>query len=183
MAFPHPGVELALWNAELNDFSQLPGELCACSDQITSGYLNRPDLNEMQFLMHQGKRWYRTGDLAKWHEEYGFCYLGRVDRQIKLKGYRIELQECETALRHASGCAQVAVIGFPKSTSGAIEGLLGFVESDSIESINTALILERMQTALPNYMVPDRLIAVERLPLNLNGKVDYLALETLAEIG
>ena len=183
IGFAHPGVELALWNAELNDFSQLPGELCACSDQITHGYLNRPDLNATQFLMHQGKRWYRTGDLAKWHDQYGFCYLGRVDRQIKLKGYRIELQECETALRHASGCAQAAVIGFPKSTSGAIEGLLGFVESDPIENMNMALILEKMQTALPNYMVPDRLITVERLPLNLNGKVDYLALETLAEIG
>ena len=182
IGFAHPGVELALWNAELNDFSQLTGELCACSDQITSGYLNRPDLNETQFLMHQGKRWYRTGDLAKWHDQYGFCYLGRVDRQIKLKGYRIELQECETALRFASGCAQVAVIGYPKSAAGAIEGLVGFIENDSIETINTVLVLEKMRTTLPNYMVPYRLITVEHIPLNLNGKVDYLALEAKANL-
>ena len=194
LGFAHPGVELALWNTELNDFSDAPGELCACSAQVTSGYLNRPDLNQTQFFMHRGKRWYHTGDLAKWHDQYGFCYLGRVDRQIKLKGYRIELQECETALRRASGSDQVAVIAHPKSASGAVEGLVGFLVSsmgsvgsegmltNKDESNDTARILEKMKALLPNYMLPDRLIVLKDLPLSANGKIDYLALEAYAEM-
>jgi len=188
LGFVHPGVELALWNAELNDFSDLPGELCACSAQVTSGYLNRTDLNQTQFFMHRGKRWYRTGDLAKWHDQYGFCYLGRVDRQIKLKGYRIELQECETALRRASGSDHVAVIAYPKSASGAVEGLVGFLVSsmgldiNEDESNNTARTLEKMRASLPNYMLPDRLIVLRDLPLSTNGKIDYLTLEAYAEM-
>ena len=188
IGFAHPGVELALWNTELNDFSDLPGELCACSTQLTHGYLNHSDLNRTQFFMHRGKRWYRTGDLAKWHDQYGFCYLGRVDRQIKLKGYRIELQECETALRRASGTDQVAVIAHPKSASGAVEGLVGFFvgsvgsDTNEDESNNTARILEKMRATLPNYMLPDRLIVLKDLPLSANGKIDYLALEAYAEM-
>ena len=174
---PHPGVALALWDHQAEAFTVSPGELCACSDQLTTGYLNRPDLTEAQFFFHQGKRWYRTGDLAKWDDRYGYCYLGRIDRQIKFKGYRIELQDCEVALRQASGCDQVCVLPWPTSADGSVRGLLGFIAAPSLEREE---ILRKLAALLPDYMIPSQLILLDELPLNISGKIDFKALEAKA---
>ena len=174
---PHPGVQLALWDHQAKAFTVSSGELCACSDQLTTGYLNRPDLSEAQFFFHEGKRWYRTGDLAKWDDRYGYCYLGRIDRQIKFKGYRIELQDCEVALRQASGCDQVCVLPWPISADGSVTGLLGFIADPSVDTSKTMRTLEAL---LPNYMIPSQLILLDELPLNISGKIDFKALEAKA---
>ena len=167
IGYPHPDVELDI----------LDGELIAHSDRLTSGYLNQPDLDEKAFFYRDGKRWYKTGDLATWDDRYGYLYLGRIDRQIKLKGYRIELQECESSLRKASACNDVSVIAWPISTLGATEGLIGFITNPSTD---IALIHNHLMQHLPHYMIPDKLIALEALPLTINGKVDYKALENIA---
>ena len=184
----HPGVELALWDEDGSTFVSELGHLCASSNQLTQGYLNRPDLSEAAFFMHQGKRWYRTGDLASFDSRYGYRYLGRIDRQIKFKGYRIELQECETALRIASHCQDVCVVpwrdkGSEFNTSLAIKGLVGFMIAP--EGINPdknwlVAIEEQLQAILPGYMIPSRLIVLDALPLNLSGKIDYKVLERKA---
>lgn len=177
IGFPHPRVELALHE----------GEILACSDQVTEGYLNQPALNASQFFIDNGKRWYRTGDLGKFIPNQGYAYLGRVDRQIKLKGYRIELQECESALRQASGCSSVCVIPIQSSVSTAsestIRGLVGFIADAELHA-NTATQIEcklnidnRLSTLLPTYMIPDRLIFLPSMPLTAHGKIDFTALE------
>jgi len=189
----HAEVQLALWDEGSAQFSPERGLLCASSPQLTLGYLNRPDLTESAFFMHQGKSWYRTGDLAKYDSQYGYRYLGRVDRQIKFKGYRIELSECENALRRISQSPEVCVVPWMSQganadhANAAIAGLVGFVvrlpqlppglesEAEWLSSIEAHL-----QTALPSYMVPARLKLIDALPLNLSGKVDYKALEALA---
>jgi len=189
---PHPGVELALWDEDssefITEFTAEIGHLCASSTQLTSGYLNRPDLSEAAFFMHQGKRWYRTGDLARFDSRLGYRYLGRIDRQIKYKGYRIELPECESALRTASHCKEVCVVPWRDKvgdidSSPAIKGLVGFIVVlagiDPNESW-LATIEQQLQLILPGYMIPNRLIVIDALPLSLNGKIDYKVLEKKA---
>ena len=182
----HPGVQLALWDAPTMQFSQDVGELCAHSEQITSGYLHNNQeagalLNESSFFMHKGKRWYRTGDRAQYDARDGYHYLGRVDRQIKLNGYRIELAECEIALRQASGSDQVCVIPDPDSKTQNIVGLVGFIalsttHSNSSKEETLRQIERNLEAILPAYMIPSKLILIEALPLNIHGKVDYQAL-------
>jgi D-alanine--poly(phosphoribitol) ligase subunit 1 len=177
IGFPHPGVELALQD----------GEIIACSDQLTEGYLNLPALNQSQFFIDNGRRCYRTGDLGKFTPRYGYSYLGRVDRQIKLKGYRIELQECESALRQASGCPAVCVIPIQSRdllvSGSAIRGLVGFIADSKLYANMTAqierkrIIESALSSLLPTYMIPDHLIFLQAMPLTAHGKIDFKALE------
>lgn len=182
----HPGVELALWDATTMQFSQDIGELCVHSEQITEGYIHsKPEeaalLNENAFFMHEGKRWYRTGDSAQYDAQDGYHYLGRVDRQIKFNGYRIELAECESALRQASGSDQVCIIPDLEANTQKVMGLVGFMVPNHIQSeISNEVILNqivgKLESMLPPYMIPGKLRFIEALPLTLHGKLDYPAL-------
>jgi non-ribosomal peptide synthetase component F len=188
LGHPHPGVELALWDEEIGQFVSNQGHLCASSPQLTNGYLNRPDLSEGAFFVHEGRRWYRTGDIAAYEHQYGYHYLGRADRQIKFKGYRIELQECEAALRQASQALEVCVVPWLPSNGNidrdlAIKGLVGFVVAPvqlRSPEIWLAEIEMQLLSLLPSYMIPQRIILLDTLPLNGSGKVDYKALEKQA---
>ncbi len=187
---PHPGVQLALWDQELQCFSDEMGEICAHSEQITSGYIcgNADEcelLNASAFSMHAGQRWYHTGDLGRYDPHYGYRFLGRVDRQIKYKGYRIELQECEIALRQASSSDQACVIpqfAIDAATSNPqIIGLIGFFvplpqDADPQTEQIIPTIMQKLEKILPSYMIPSKLIALEALPVNAHGKIDYPAL-------
>lgn len=197
IGYPHPAVELALWHADDCTFiknAESVGELCASSPQITSGYLNTSDTQPSPFFEQSKKRWYRTGDLAIWDERYGYCYQGRIDRQIKFKGYRIELQECELALKKASGSDEVCVMPWrgelqqratkDMQNNGFTE-LVGIIAGTEIPYSNEAILLrsdeikQALQELLPSYMIPNRIIFIDALPLNLSGKVNHKALEEL----
>jgi non-ribosomal peptide synthetase component F len=187
---PHPGVQLALWDEEKQCFSTDSGEICAHSEQITSGYIrgNAAEselLNASAFSMHAGQRWYHTGDFGKYDARYGYRFLGRVDRQIKYKGYRIELQECDRALAQASGSDQACVM--PQfatdlvSSNPQIIGLIGFFvappqDEDLAAEERLDTIMRKLEKILPAYMIPSKLIALEALPVNAHGKIDYQAL-------
>jgi len=187
---PHPGVQLALWDEEKQCFSTDIGEICAHSEQITSGYIRSNSaecelLNASAFSMHAGQRWYHTGDFGKYDPRYGYLFLGRVDRQIKYKGYRIELQECDSALAQASGSDQACVM--PQfamdsvSSNPEIIGLIGFfvaqAQDEDLEAEERlATIMRKLEKLLPTYMIPSKLIALEVLPVNAHGKIDYPAL-------
>lgn len=125
--------------------------------------------------MIEGERWYKTGDLGRLTAEHGIIFVGRSDRQVKVRGYRVELQEVEGVLRKASSRQQVAVIAWPRTTEGNAEGLVAFVAGSSMdrETLRAACL-----HALPPYMVPDRIEFLDKLPLNANGKVDYNFLTT-----
>ena len=187
IGYPLEGVEMAIWNDAKNEFydhelefksgNSFQGEICVCTEQTTSGYINRPDLNLSSFFNLENKRWYRTGDVGTWDDRYGFLYLGRIDRRIKLNGYRIELQDCEAALRKASGVNQCSVIPWPKKENGIVEGLWGFIAG---KKLDIEAIKKELKASLPSYMIPNNILLIDEMPLNINGKVDFKSLEKIA---
>lgn len=149
------------------------GEVHLAGSQLTRGYWRQPKLDEDKFLTIDGTRWYRTGDLGRWSESDGFHYLGRIDHQIKIRGYRVELLEIEGALRTATGRDLVAVIPWPQAVDGVADGVVGFIVG---EPLDPGIIRKRLETCLPDYMLPHSLLFLEALPLNSNGKIDARAL-------
>ena len=148
-------------------------EICIAGVGLARGYLNDAELTMAKFIVNSdGDRVYKTGDLGRWREDGALEFLGRADTQVKLRGFRVELGEIECALLLQPGVLQAAVIAKP---SGLEKQLVGFVVGD----VNEAALGTAMSGALPDYMVPARLIRVEALPLTANGKVDRHALETM----
>jgi amino acid adenylation domain-containing protein len=157
------------------------GELYLGGCSLARGYLNCPDLTAERFIPDLygdvgGKRLYRTGDRARWMRSGELEYLGRVDEQVKVRGYRIEPGEIEAALRAHPGVADavVAVQGngpddkrlrayiVPRPNAPGLDDLKGY-----------------LRRRLPQYMIPGSFVTVEELPLTPSGKVNRRALPTL----
>ena len=158
------------------------GELCLAGSQVTDGYWNNPEKTERQFVRfpETGETsWYRTGDLVKQGESGCLYYLGRIDQQIKIRGYRVELQEIEVVLRKASGAEQVVAVPWPVA-DGSADGVVAFL-SGVANTIDDLHILNRCRDALPDYMVPRSIYRLEMMPLNDNGKNDRKGLLKLLE--
>jgi amino acid adenylation domain-containing protein len=149
------------------------GELLLAGSQLTRGYWNGAALDTDKFRTINGTRWYRTGDLARHTRAGGFHYAGRLDHQTKVLGYRVELLEIENALRRITGRDTLAVVAWPVSLDGGAQGTVAFVAGPALDNEAT---LVALRAILPPYMVPSRLIAIDALPLNANGKTDYGAL-------
>ncbi|MGP4045444.1 amino acid adenylation domain-containing protein [Streptomyces sp. 2A115] len=148
------------------------------SGGLARGYLNRPGLTATRFVASpfdpSGERMYRTGDLARWDDRGVLHYTGRVDDQVKLRGYRIELGEVEAALRDAPAVGDASVV---LGEDGGGKRLVGYVVPvPGNELPDVDLVREHVSGALPDYMVPAALVALETLPLTPNGKVDRAAL-------
>lgn len=155
-----------------------PTELLLGGSQITPGYINAPDQNDSKFFVADGTRFYRSGDLASWSDEHGLLYHGRIDDQVKINGYRVELLEIDAALREAAGTAEVAALPWPVSETGHADQVVGFVCAPTAD---VADIRRRCRKGLPPYMVPRRIITIERMPLTASGKIDRRALRRMLE--
>jgi len=151
------------------------GELAIGGVQLAQGYLGQPQLTSQKFPVLNGKRWYLTGDFAVRDQSGVFHCLGRIDNQIKVSGYRIELEEIDVALRQVSGRDLVGTVAWPIG-DGAPKGIVGFIAGSPIDSAELTVALKQK---LPPYMVPNRVIALEIIPLNSSGKVDRRALADL----
>ena len=152
------------------------GELCIGGDGLSRGYLNRPALTAESFIENPfegGSRLYRTGDLARQRQGGEIECLGRMDNQVKVRGYRIELEEIEASLREHPAVSQAAV-SLQANDSGDTR-LVAYVcpraESCHITELRTFL-----EGKLPGYMIPSWFVALDQLPLNSNGKIDRHAL-------
>ncbi len=148
------------------------GELCLGGSQVTRGYLNDPEKTAKSFvrLAHTGdKIWYRTGDLVRQDERGCLFYLGRRDFQVKISGYRVELQEIDLVLRQAAKTELAVAIPWPLS-EGSASGIVGVV-SGSDASLDVQVITA-CEARLPRYMVPTRIYHFPQIPLNVNGKID-----------
>jgi len=159
------------------------GELLVAGPQIAAGYVNDDPANQAGFIeaaLEDGvlQRWYRTGDLVKAVENVGLVFLGRRDLQVKISGYRVELLEVEAALRQASGCDLVAAVPWPLLEAGTARNLVGILRRCGTDP---AVIIRRCASLLPVYMVPRKIVIVEDMPLNANGKVDREALSALCQ--
>jgi acyl-CoA synthetase (AMP-forming)/AMP-acid ligase II len=148
------------------------GELLIGGAQLASGYLGQTELTAQRFPILGGERWYRSGDLALQDEAGRYHCLGRIDNQVKVLGYRVELEEIDAHLRQAANVDLVGSVAWPV-VDGMARGIVSFVAK---ESVDAEAITIAMQTHIPSYMVPQRVIALEHLPLNPSGKVDRRAL-------
>ena len=159
----------------------VPGELCFAGIQVSRGYRNRPDLTTDKFVPNRFSEepgcatMYRTGDLARLARDGRVFYLGRLDSQVKLRGFRVELSAVESVLQACPGveaaCALVLRPGAPDAALAAFCTPAGLSEA--------AVRLECGKT-LPPYMVPDRLLFLPGLPKTANGKIDKKVLADLA---
>ncbi|MGW8438666.1 amino acid adenylation domain-containing protein, partial [Nocardiopsis sp. NPDC055879] len=155
------------------------GELYVGGAGVARGYWGRSGLTAERFVADpfgSGGRLYRTGDLVRWNVDGWLEYVGRADSQVKLRGFRIEPGEIESALLALPGVAEASVL-VHRSPSGA-RRLVGYVVPDEKglpEGGGQALLTE-LSRALPAYMVPSAAVVLEAMPLNANGKVDRRAL-------
>ncbi len=159
------------------------GEVIAGGFGIGRGYLNRPDLTQERYvhdiftkdLVHNTL--YHSGDLGRYLKNGDIEYIGRCDFQVKIKGYRIELEEIEAVLCLYEGIIQSVIIAHDsgaEANSSANKYLVGYYVSD-IE-LDFKKITSYLSSKLPEYMVPEHLIHLTEFPLNTNGKLDRKAL-------
>ncbi|WP_213153634.1 non-ribosomal peptide synthetase [Pseudomonas carnis] len=149
----------------------VPGELCIGGIGLARGYLGRAGLTAERFVADPlgaaGTRLYRTGDRARWNADGVLEYLGRLDQQVKLRGFRVEPEEIEARLLAQVGIAQAVVLVRDAQ-------LIGYYTAD------TELDEQRVKTALaaelPEYMVPALLMRLDAMPLSPSGKLDRRAL-------
>ncbi|MEC1406792.1 fengycin non-ribosomal peptide synthetase FenB [Bacillus halotolerans] len=152
----------------------VPGELCVGGDGVAKGYLNRDDVTAAVFSPDPfipGERIYRTGDLARWLPDGNLEYISRIDRQIKIRGKRIEPAEIEARLLEIEGVREAAVTLL--ETDGEAQLYTHYV---SDESRNEKEIRAALARVLPDYMIPQRWVRVDRMPLTGNGKINRSAL-------
>ncbi|MDD2743427.1 MAG: amino acid adenylation domain-containing protein [Rhodocyclaceae bacterium] len=168
-----PGNEAAIFDAQGETVADgTTGELAIAGLQLADGYLGAPELSAARFPIRAGKRWYLTGDLAIKDAAGNFHCLGRIDNQVKVNGYRVELEEIDAHLRVASGAELVGSVAWPV-IDGMAHGIVSFIGAMCVDS---AAVIADLKTRIPPYMVPSRVVALERMPLNSSGKVDRNAL-------
>jgi len=159
----------------------VPGELVIGGVGLTRGYLHRPDLSAERFLPNPftgaaGDRLYRTGDLARYLPDGNIEFLGRLDDQVKVRGYRVEPGEIEAALGRHPSVLQAAVTAVEDAERGV--RLLAFVVPRLGHEARPSILREFLQGCLPDFMVPSSIAVLEAMPLTPNGKIDRRALPT-----
>jgi amino acid adenylation domain-containing protein len=154
------------------------GELCIAGSGVALGYHNRPEMTAQRFLQHpQYGRYYRTGDMARWRADGTIELFGRNDRQVKLRGNRIELPEVESVLREHLRVRAVAVVVAPDEASGGV--LVACVEGEPQDGLADRL-WEHASGRLPAAATPSDFVFVDSFPKTGSNKVDYPALTRLA---
>ncbi|WP_285420565.1 non-ribosomal peptide synthetase [Pseudomonas sp. efr-133-TYG-5] len=158
----------------------VPGELCISGIGLARGYLGRPALTAERFVVdplgEEGARLYRTGDRARWTHDGVIEYLGRLDQQVKLRGFRVEPEEIEARLLAQEGVAQAAVLVRETVAGPQLIGYFTASNADDDQDAHIARLKTALAAELPEYMVPAQLMRLDTMPLSPSGKLDRRAL-------
>ena len=157
----------------------VPGELWVGGEGVAKGYLNNPELTKEKFVNNPfgDGLIYKTGDLVKWLPDGNIEFIGRIDNQIKLRGFRIELSEIDNNILTYPNIKQsISVIQNINNN----KTICSYIVSD--EQVDIINLKKYLSKTLANYMIPTHIITLEKLPLNINGKVDRKLLP-LPELG
>ncbi|ARQ70772.1 AMP-binding protein [Streptomyces marincola] len=142
------------------------GELCITGPQMTPGYLDEED-NAGRFLDRDGRRWYRTGDRVRRLPDGELVYLGRLDAQVQIQGFRVELAEVDHTVRQCAGVQNAATVTRP-APGGGLELVVYYTG----ERVAPAVLRRELSAHLPEAMLPKTFRHVAEFPLNSNRKVD-----------
>ncbi|HEX8275247.1 MAG TPA: amino acid adenylation domain-containing protein [Longimicrobiaceae bacterium] len=176
---PLPGTRARVLDAELRHVPVgVAGELYLAGAGLARGYLDRPELTAERFLPdphgEPGSRMYRVMDRVRWAANGELEYLGRLDFQVKVRGFRVELGEIEAALRAHPGVRDAVAMVRPGP--GGEPQLLAWTVAAGAEPAAAAELRQHLRDRLPDYMVPAAFVAVDSLPLTPSGKLDRRAL-------
>ncbi|WP_339143247.1 amino acid adenylation domain-containing protein [Pseudoalteromonas galatheae] len=156
------------------------GELLITGDGLANGYLNLPQQTAEKFVLlnitDTQTSAYKTGDLVKIDSKGQLIYQGRIDQQIKLNGFRIEISEIENTISQYQGIDAVAVV------LNQANMLTAFIVTQSPKDINLIALRQYIAERLPHFMQPAEIRVLEQLPLTPNGKTDKLALSKRAQL-
>jgi amino acid adenylation domain-containing protein len=160
----------------------VPGELYAAGDGLARGYWNRPELTAEKFVSHPfsrevGAKLYRTGDRARWLADGSIEFLGRMDRQAKIRGFRVEPAEVETALAQHPAVKECAVA--VREDAAHEKRLVAYIVTRQEPGLTSDAWRTYLGDKLPDYLVPTAFFTVPTLPLTPNGKLDLGALPAL----
>jgi len=156
------------------------GELYIGGAGLARRYLNWPELTSERFVPHPfsndpDNRLYRTGDRARYRVDGNIEFLGRIDNQVKIRGFRIELGEIEAVLNRHPTIKESVVVVRDRDSSGENDLIAYFVPQE-LSPITISGLRNFLRDKLPDYMVPARLVELDRMPLLANGKIDRMAL-------
>ncbi len=164
----------------IDDFGELVcdgarGELCISGTQVTEGYFNNPGKTASAFILFnsaQGDmKYYRTGDMVMRDPDGDLLYIGRVDNQVQIQGFRVEMGEIESHARQYPGAGQLAAIALPNDVGNLQVYLIMENFSGQVEALK-----EYLKEKLPSYMWPAKIICVTEFPKTVGGKIDRKAL-------
>lgn len=162
----------------LNEYGQLlpigaTGELYIGGTGVARGYLNRPELTTEKFIANPfrpGDRIYKTGDIGRWLPDGNIEYLGRIDDQVKIHGFRIELNEIAAVLETHNAVKEAAVIA--RAVTGEEKELIAYTTGNAL----AAELRNFLKKQLPAYMIPNYYVNIQSFPLTSSGKIDRKSL-------
>src|SRR6476661_4457464 len=152
----------------------LAGEIYIGGDGLARGYWRLPELTAEKFVPcpfsnEPGRRLYRTGDIGRYKSDGSIVFGGRADAQVKVRGYRIELGEIEASLLQHRAVKEAVVVAFEENGD---KQLVGYVSPKQEADLQVGEIKMWLKRRLPEYMVPGRIVALDKMPLTENGKID-----------
>ncbi len=160
------------------------GEICVSGLGVGRGYLNDIARTKEAFIddpFGKGARLYKTGDVGKYLADGNIEFFGRNDHQVKLKGYRIELEEIELAINKIPNVDQSVVV--VKKDNVGNKQLYGFVKLNEKNNCTDGVIFQGLEQQLPGYMIPSHITILDEMPLTKNGKIDRNGLHYPDDIG
>lgn len=155
------------------------GELYLSGKKLSKGYINREEETAKRFVPNPfkpGEKMYRTGDLVRWMEDGSIEFLGRIDNQVKLNGFRIELEEIESILGQQEGIVGVKAVA--KELSSGKKILMAYYTGSRQSEEETK---QALADRVPYYMVPEHILHLDEFPVNVNGKIDISKLPAVNE--